>query len=667
MNTVLFGDVRQSLQSCPPALFHCVMTSPPYWNLRSYLKSDDPLKALEIGSERTPQEFVETMVGVFREVRRVLRDDGVLFVNLGDSYNDSGKFCGSAPSNMTSKQRTNPHSQGTDSVKVDGIDGSQQLLMPHRVAMAMQADGWILRSTIIWAKKSPMPESLSGWRFRKCRIKISRDEYEAMQNVRPVEAPGSVRRERGEVQAVRECGGKAVPSERCLPCGSAEVQEQRQGNQDGEVKGSEAGREGEATGVLPVTCGTCEAGCICKNSDGPCGGKKGDGQVSQDGTRKRAGEDSRQKAIATSDAPREDAGGLEALPQNAKGQASQQDKRRDPTPANQRNAGIGTADLASVGSDIDCTAEQVLLVQGQGGDDPGSCDPSQQGRTAHGDECCGRLPEVQHKQRRKDQDFVLIDCPGCEKCLPNGGLVLRRGKWRPTTAHEYVFMFSKSDKYFADGDAVQEAVTGGTHSRGTKMTPPKEARGAAAGNGHDGWCVGTALPVETRNPRSVWFLSSEPYKAAHFATFPTELARRCIAAATSKAGCCADCGSPFAPVVVSERVPTRPGIDNQIDESGMSNRDPQRHVARTTTTGYRPTCKCGADSVPCRVLDPFGGSGTVGQVAKHLGSDYVLCELNREYLPLIEARVNTLPRWKVKANGKPKKATAMPSQPVLFQ
>jgi DNA modification methylase len=83
---VVQGDALATLRSFPERSVQCVVTSPPYWGLRSYLPKDHPLKSHEIGTERTPQEYVEKIVAVFREVRRVLRDDGVCWLNLGDCY-----------------------------------------------------------------------------------------------------------------------------------------------------------------------------------------------------------------------------------------------------------------------------------------------------------------------------------------------------------------------------------------------------------------------------------------------------------------------------------------------------------------------------------------------------------------------------------------------------
>lgn len=90
-STLYYGaDVRDSLKTLPDQSVQCVVTSPPYWGLRSYLPEGDPLKGSEIGAEPTPESYVTAMVDVFREVKRVLRDDGVLWLNLGDSYTSGG-------------------------------------------------------------------------------------------------------------------------------------------------------------------------------------------------------------------------------------------------------------------------------------------------------------------------------------------------------------------------------------------------------------------------------------------------------------------------------------------------------------------------------------------------------------------------------------------------
>jgi len=112
---------------------HCVVTSPPYYGLRKYRADEE----LVIGDESTPEKYVESIVAVFNEVYRVLRDDGMAWLNLGDSYSVNGTLLG----------------------------------IPWRVAFALQDNGWTLRSDVIWAKKAPMPESVNGTRWERCKVK----------------------------------------------------------------------------------------------------------------------------------------------------------------------------------------------------------------------------------------------------------------------------------------------------------------------------------------------------------------------------------------------------------------------------------------------------------------------------------------------------------------
>lgn len=142
------------------------------------------------------------------------------------------------------------------------------------------------------------------------------------------------------------------------------------------------------------------------------------------------------------------------------------------------------------------------------------------------------------------------------------------------------------------------------------------------------------------------------------------LAWKCIQASTSAAGCCAACGSQYAPVVEKGRVETRPALDSKVwkqdaatatdgqRSTASPNRDPYRHIAVKRTTGYRPTCGCNAgEPVPCVVGDPFTGSGTSLQVAINTGRRFVGSEIAEHYLPLIEERAAQ--PWQPKDQRKP--------------
>lgn len=152
MIRILEGDCRDTLKTLEAGSVHCCVTSPPYFGLRDYGN------AAQIGLEPTPAEFVAELVAVFREVRRVLRDDGTLWLNLGDSYNAArdGGHAGGA------KQASLARHDGIarSGANVPGLKAKDLIGIPWRVAFALQADGWYLRQDIIWHKPNPMPESV---------------------------------------------------------------------------------------------------------------------------------------------------------------------------------------------------------------------------------------------------------------------------------------------------------------------------------------------------------------------------------------------------------------------------------------------------------------------------------------------------------------------------
>lgn len=150
--SILIGDCRDRMRAMEPGSVQCCVTSPPYFGLRDYGHAG------QIGLEATPDEFVAAMVEVFREVRRVLADDGTVWLNLGDSY--ARGFGGGSPGD---KSATNVGSfkDRTASKIPDGLKGKDLIGIPWMVAFALRADGWFLRQDIIWAKPNPMPESVT--------------------------------------------------------------------------------------------------------------------------------------------------------------------------------------------------------------------------------------------------------------------------------------------------------------------------------------------------------------------------------------------------------------------------------------------------------------------------------------------------------------------------
>lgn len=145
------GDCRGVLKTLPSSSVNCIVTSPPYFGLRDYGVDG------QMGLEPLPDEFVAALVGVLHEARRVLRDDGTLWLNLGDSYwTAKGASCGVDPKQGARRGRARPQ----DRPAPDGLKGKDLIGIPWRVAFALQADGWYLRQDIIWHKPNPMPESV---------------------------------------------------------------------------------------------------------------------------------------------------------------------------------------------------------------------------------------------------------------------------------------------------------------------------------------------------------------------------------------------------------------------------------------------------------------------------------------------------------------------------
>jgi DNA modification methylase len=164
--TVMLGDCRDVMRSMPAESVHMVVTSPPYWGLRDYGSPG------QLGLEPTPEAYVESMVAVFREVRRVLRSDGTVWLNLGDSYAGSWGNQGRKPERGTQRPINGemltpvldgryPAKESNTGAVPPGLKPKDLVGIPWRVAFALQADGWYLRSEIIWAKSNPMPESVT--------------------------------------------------------------------------------------------------------------------------------------------------------------------------------------------------------------------------------------------------------------------------------------------------------------------------------------------------------------------------------------------------------------------------------------------------------------------------------------------------------------------------
>jgi DNA modification methylase len=220
---------------------------------------------------------------------------------------------------------------------------------------------------------------------------------------------------------------------------------------------------------------------------------------------------------------------------------------------------------------------------------------------------------------------------------------------RCTKAHEYVFLLTKSERYFYDADAVSEPFADARNGN------PNGGGAYSVGSGrNDSGCLKTGRWNEdgskgTRNRRSVWTVTTKPYSGAHFAVMPPDLVEPCIKAGCPEQ-CCAVCGKGWERVVEREkRFESGSGRSGNAIEgkqdlaASETNSTPDIRmgpVVSVQTLGWEPACDCAATgTIPGTVLDPFAGSGTTLAVAAELGRNGIGCELNHEYITLAEQRI----------------------------
>ncbi len=530
---LLVGDVCEQLRTVPERSVHCCVTSPPYWALRDYGVAG------QIGLEATPEEYVAKMVEVFREVWRVLRDDGTCWVNLGDSYNASpGQR--KATDSAGEKQSTNSGSVGIGSRSVATLKAKDLVGIPWRVAFAMQQP------------------------YYTGKIK---DERDRVWMAAMVDAEGSIcgteykSGERTKTNIYISVTNTSIPiidkCERLFPQDVKHVYEKTNGTSGRRCFRWDVERIDEKSLFLREIFPYLVA------------------------KRKQA-----MLAFAFTEMQR-------SLFSKKRGYLQEQHE--------QRSWIMSAISRLNSGDDVDIPSwvtEPTPVIE------PG---------------------------------FYLRQDIVWAKPAPMPESV----RDRCTKSHEYIFLLSKSERYYFDAIAVQEPVSGGAHHRGNGVNG--KATGKRFGDKqNDSFSSAVTGLVEHRNLRDVWRISTRGFKGAHFATFPPELPERCIKAGTSERGCCPTCGAPWKRIVEKQRVATRPGVDTKVTGDAMTdgNRDPKRHVTRTVTTGWNQTCKCPAhEPIPCTVIDPFLGSGTTALMAEHLGRNWLGCELNPEYAEIARQRI----------------------------
>ena len=544
---ILVGDVLAGLRAMPDASVQCVVTSPPYsraveaggeaWGLRDYGVEG------QIGLEPTPEEYVERMVGVFREVRRVLRDDGVIWVNLGDSYST--------------------HAAGVveDPMAKSTLAGVRTQVVANRSSRAME----------VYQKCKSLPEkNLVGIPWRVA-FALQQPYY-----------VGKIRSEKDRIWLAA-----MVEAEGCLF-----IHKRKAGQNNGQGYKRKSDTYGAGLEVASTDRAIVER---CKDITGM--GSICHQSPSQNGRREQTIYRWNLRSNACRDII------LELYPYFV---AKKQEARL-------------LLFCPPSGSDAEKAHESLKAIY-QGG--PATID----------------FPEPSKELAALwEPGWYLRSDVIWSKCNPMPESVTDR----PTKSHEYVFLFAKSKKYYYDADAVREEHES---LKDLQRRKTHDNKGDYGGVRKDlGRSRTEYYNPAGRNRRTVWEIPTQPTPEAHFATFPEALVEPCIKAGTSERGACPECGAPWRRV--TERGENT-GKNGRYDASETTLRnDAAKHSGRigetpVHTVGRQPSCTCGCEeTVPCVVLDPFGGSGTVTKVARDLGRSSVLIELNPEYVAIMKKKL----------------------------
>jgi len=730
---IINADVMDGLAQLADESVHCVVTSPPYWGLRDYGAEG------QIGLEPTLAEHIDKLVQVFREVRRVLRKDGTLWLNYGDGYannastsklarseqgNGSGAFQ-IPPEKHHQVRRAKPNR--LTQMKQDGFKHKDLLMMPERLALALQADGWWVRARIIWAKclsggavvyartqKGEMPMTVKdlvrldpktvqlwdGVRWNQClawrkvngdpdrrakSLKARQARYRGRTDVaiegdieielRSGERIGCTREhkwptQRGLVAAEELRVGDVISAARLPEPSNVRRPEALDDELVGWFVGlyiAEGSRSDDTIQIAGHVNETARFEKLCRLAeafDGTCAVHVTGGNtatINLNGPILNAlvdtyvsGRTARDKRLSVKCWMRSNVF-LKAL---LEGYLS-----GDGSDANGRWK-LGFCDNDGLASDLRVLSARIGA----------SLRLRRHQHTFHGREYPGWLGSLYFDPSRRRQpdteivairqsraryfyDIVLEDEPhlfalGSGVLTHNSNPMPESVTDRPTKSHEHIWLLSKAPRYYYDAEAIREESDATPESQKRYAYGRYDAGGVKRANRTgrpDHLTEGNGfLGGSSRNARDVWTIATEPFPDAHFATFPTELAERCIKAGTSEKGCCAECGAPWVRETKSEFIPQQ-DVSREKGARGHAGQKPMdasnswdgfpRGTTKRVTTGWRPSCTCNADVVPCTVLDPFFGSGTTGLVADRLQRHAIGIELNPEYAAMAEKRI----------------------------
>ena len=735
MIQILQGDCREVLKTLPDCSVHCCVTSPPYFGLRDYGCAG------QIGLESTPDAYVAELVAVFREVKRVLRDDGTLWLNLGDSYarqagNDRNKITdGSFRTGRTGKSHL--LFRDGNNRPPEGLKEKDLIGIPWRVAFALQADGWYLRQDIIWClsggtrvyartRKGEMPTTIKDiarldpatvqlWNGEKWTQLLgmsqsSRNADELEMTLRSGEKIACTPTHKFPTERGLLTADELRPGDRLirttLPPPSAPLDSHHMTDDAAWFAGLYLA-EGSRSGHTLQIAGHVKESERWERVKAIAAAYGGSATRTIDGNRMDirvygkmlhalvdmlvSGTNAKTKHLN----PRCWQYSNHFLHALLQGYLSG-DGHYDPKNARWRLGFTRNDALAADMRTLAARLDAHLVLNQSHATLAGKRFPIYRGelrfeRSGHWNQKhTEEIVSIGKARSRVVYDLGVEDEPHLFALA--SGILTHNSKPnpmpesvtdRPTKAHEYIFLLAKSPRYYYDAEAIAEPVAVSTVERLSQPTlaqqegswrVPGKTNGAmkAVGPRFGGQKYGDSDdpkhatksgnvypipgPDARRNKRSVWTVTTKPYREAHFATFPPDLIQPCIRAGCP-AQCCSKCGAPLERVVektpaTSKKCPKTDALyqaqggkgEKKSGTIGMSGGG--RINGTSITIGFYPTCTCNNDDdeideemvCPGTVLDPFGGSGTTGEVAASEGRKAILIELNPEYVKLAQGR-----------------------------
>jgi len=671
---ILIGDARAKLRELPPGSVHACITSPPYWSLRAYHGGDGM-----IGMEPDFDQYVSNLVDVFREVRRVLRDDGTLWLNLGDGYHGSwGNYAptgkGGQRAKATERWERPAYADKTlrppASYPSDLFKPKDLMMIPSRVAIALQADGWWHRSEIVWCLSGGThiyAETQRGVGIRKLKDLVSRPPetvrlWNGARWTQVVQWRAAATREGARELVLRSGERIGCTGEHHWPTrnrGLVKADELVIGDvletttlPDTEdpvppwltddalwfagLYLAEGSRSGETIQISGHVSETERVARVCRlaqhyGATVHCHNTGGYAQVICIDRAKAvnaivdtviAGRTAKNKRLASV---------VWTWPNEALKLIVEGYLHGD---GSDRGGGRGRyrlgftrnydleRDLRTLAARLGC----ALTLKPSYSMMNGKRFASFKGewcwkRTGHWNEKDrGEIVAIRRSRARRFYDVTVADEPHLFALA--SGVLTHNSKDnptpesigdRPTCAHEKVLLFAKTARNYYDVDAVR-------------------------------------LPSGARL-RNVWHFKTSSYKGAHYAVFPTELVERCVRLGTSERGVCAACGTPWVRTGEVARTARESVSDGKYaaaagGDSHNKNGIPRHRAGSGFDTvpirqRWRPSCDCGDDApvASAVVLDPFAGSGTVGVVAHQTDRRAVLVEISPEYAALAERRI----------------------------